>query len=145
MKKNFLYFLAVFIILITASIVYNNKTNNNLPVIAIANYGPHASLDEAIAGFKDQMQAEGFTENQTIRYETADVGFDPSLIQQMLISLKAHSPRAMLVMTTPVAQAAKGTMLDIPLIYTVITDPVEAGLIKDKYKAKELSKNNLLV
>lgn len=135
MKKNFLYFLAVFIILITASIVYNNKTNNNLPVIAIANYGPHASLDEAIAGFKDQMQAEGFTENQTIRYETADVGFDPSLIQQMLISLKAKNPKAILVMTTPIAQAAKGKIHDIPLIYTVITDPVEAGLIKEKYKS----------
>jgi putative ABC transport system substrate-binding protein len=133
--KKFFYFLAVFIISITAFTIYNNKTHNTLPVVAIANYGPQASLDAAIAGFKEQMRAEGFTENQNIRYETADVGFDPSLIQQMLISLKAHSPRAMLVMTTPVAQAAKGKIHDIPLIYTVITDPVEAGLIKDKYKA----------
>lgn len=119
----------------TAFTIYNNKTHSTLPVVAIANYGPHASLDAAIAGFKEQMRAEGFTENQNIRYETADVGFDPSLIQQMLISLKAKNPKAMLVMTTPVAQAAKGKIHDIPLIYTVITDPVEAGLIKEKYKA----------
>lgn len=133
--KNFFYFIAVFIIFITAFTIYNNKTHNAPPVIAIANYGPHASLDAAIAGFKEQMRAEGFTENQNIRYETADVGFDPILIQQMLISLKAKNPKAMLVMTTPVAQAAKGKIQDIPLIYTVITDPVEAGLIKEKYKA----------
>lgn len=132
--KKLLYFIAVFIISITAFTTYNNKTHNKLPVVAIANYGPHASLDAAIAGFKEQMRAEGFTENQNIHYETADVGFDPSLIQQMLISLKAHTPKAMLVMTTPVAQAAKGKIHDIPLIYTVITDPVEAGLIKEKYK-----------
>ena len=133
--KKFLYFIAVFIISITAFTIYNNKRRNTLPVVAIANYGPHASLDAAIAGFKEQMRAEGFTENQNIRYETADVGFDPSLIQQMLISLKAKNPKAMLVMTTPVAQAAKGKIHDIPLIYTAITAPVEAGLIKEKYKA----------
>ncbi|BBH51960.1 ABC transporter substrate-binding protein [Fluviispira sanaruensis] len=135
MKKT-PYFIAVFIILIIALILYNKKTNNELPVIAIANYGSHASLDAAILGFKEQMRVEGFIENQSIHYETADAGFDPSLIPQMLISLKAKNPKAMLVLTTPIAQAAKGKIHDIPLIYTVITDPVEAGLIKEKYKAE---------
>ncbi len=135
--KQFFYFTAVLMIFMTAFTIYNNKAGNNLPVIAIANYGPHASLDAAIAGFKEQMRAEGFVENQNIRYEIADVGFDPSLISQMLISLKAKNPKAMLVMTTPVAQASKGKIHDIPLIYTVITDPVEAGLIKEKYTADD--------
>lgn len=132
--KNFFYFIAVFIIFITAFTIYNNNGHNKLHVVAIANYGSHASLDGAISGFTEQMRAEGFIENQNIRYEVADVGFDPSLIQQMLISLKSKNPKAMLVMTTPVSQAAKGKLHDIPLIYTVITDPVEAGLIKEKYK-----------
>lgn len=134
MKKRF-YFSAALIIFIAALTIYNNKAHNKLPVVAIANYGPHASLDAALTGFKEQMRAEGFAENQNIRYEAADVGFDLNLISQMLISLKAHNPQAMLAMTTPVAQAAKGKIRDIPLIYTVITDPVEAGLIKEKYKA----------
>lgn len=133
MKKKFLYFVALFIMLITA-FLYKNKTNNRFPVVAIANYGPHASLDAAIAGFKEQMQAEGFAENQTIQYEIANVGFDPSLIPQMLLSLKAKKPKVMLVMTTPVAQAAKTKIQDIPLFYTVITDPVDAGLIKEPHK-----------
>ncbi|MFO1256957.1 MAG: ABC transporter substrate-binding protein [Gammaproteobacteria bacterium] len=134
MKKQF-YCIAVFVILITAFTIYNNDTHTQLPVVAIANYGPHASLDAAIAGFKEQMREEGFSENQDIRYEIANVGFDPSLISQMLTSLKAKNPKAMLVMTTPIAQAAKGKIHDIPLIYTVITDPVEAGLIREKFKA----------
>jgi putative tryptophan/tyrosine transport system substrate-binding protein len=135
--KKFFYFIAVVFIIFTAAFtIYNNKIRNDLPFVAIANYGPHASLDAVIDGFKEQMRAEGFVENQNIRYEIADVGFDPSLISQMLIGLKAKNPKAMLVMTTPVAQAAKGKFHDIPLIYTAITDPVEAGLIKEKYKAE---------
>ena len=84
MNKKFFHSIVLFIILIIAFVFYNNKTNNTLPVLAIANYGPHASLDAAIAGFKAQMHTEGFIENQTISYEIADVGFDPSLISQML-------------------------------------------------------------
>lgn len=133
MKNKFIYYVTGFIILLVAFTIYNNTKNNNSTIVAIANYGPHSSLNAAIQGFKEEMEKAGFIENQTIDYEIADVGFDPSLIAQMLISLKAKNPKAMLVMTTPIAQAAKGKIQDIPLIYTVITDPVEAGLIKEKY------------
>lgn len=134
MNKRSLCLIAALIILIVTFITYNNINGKKLPIVAIANYGPHASLDAAIRGFKEQMEIEGFIENKIIRYEIADVGFDPALIPQMLSSLKAQNPEVMLVMTTPVAQAAKGKFRDIPLIYTVITDPVEAGLIKAKYQ-----------
>jgi putative ABC transport system substrate-binding protein len=60
----------------------------------------------------------------------ADLGFDPSLIPQMLISLQAHSPKVILVMTTPVAQVAKVKIPTLPLVYTVATDPVESGLLR---------------
>ena len=53
----------------------------------------------------------------------------------MLATLKAKNPKLILVMTTPIAQSAKSKIHNIPLIYTVITDPVEAGLIKETYKA----------
>lgn len=133
MSKNFFYLIAGFITLSIAFGVYKNRSNNTLPTVAIANYGPHASLNASIAGFKEQLKAEGFIENQSIHYEIADVGFDPALIPAMLSSLKSKNPELMMVMTTPVAQAAKGKIHDIPLVYNVITDPVEARLIKEKY------------
>jgi putative tryptophan/tyrosine transport system substrate-binding protein len=123
--------------MLIAMYIFPYGGKSNLPIIAIANYGPHSSLSSAILGFKEQMEADGFVENKTIQYAIADVGFDPALIPQMLTALKAKNPEAMLVMTTPVAQSAKGKIKDIPLIYTVITDPVEAGLIKEKYTPEQ--------
>ena len=134
MFKKTTFAISIFCLLIALYTNYFTDKNDSLPIVAIANYGPHASLDAAIAGFKKQMQEEGFTENHNIRYKISDVGFDQSLIPQMLTNFKAQHPKVMLVMTTPVGQAAKATIHDIPLIYTVITDPVEAGLIKEKYK-----------
>ena len=107
----------------------------NLPLVAIANYGPHASLDASIHGVKDALAQQGFIENKTVRFEILNVGFDATLIPQMIATLKNHHPQVLITLTTPVAQFAKGAIKDIPVIYDVITDPIAAGLIKDKDNA----------
>jgi putative ABC transport system substrate-binding protein len=128
------YLLAILLALsaIIIMVLSINKHQASHRLIAIANYGPHASLTAAITGFKNQMAAEGFIEHHNIDYLIKDVGFDQNLIPQMLISLKAAQPELIVVMTTPVASIAKNKITDIPLVYTVITDPVEAGLIPDE-------------
>ncbi|MDF3054327.1 MAG: transporter [Gammaproteobacteria bacterium] len=100
--------------------------------IAIANYGPHPSLTETIAGLKDGMTQAGYKENVNVFYDVSDVSFQPTLIRQMLTKLKANKPDVMVVLTTPVAQAAKQMFPQTPLVFSAITDPVAAGLIKDK-------------
>lgn len=99
-----------------------------LPLVAIASYGPHSSLEACTKGIKEELKKQGFIENQNVRYEMAHVGFDSSLIPQMITQLKNKHPKAMVVMTTPIAQFAKGSVKNIPLVYSVITDPIEAGL-----------------
>lgn len=123
---------AIFFALIAVLISFQNRNQSQLPVVAIANYGPHASLDASIKGFKEQMSKEGFIENKTISYEIVDVGFDSALIPQMITSLKQHDPKVLVAMTTPVAQFAKGKIQSIPLVYNVITDPIVSGLIKER-------------
>ena len=58
MNKKPFYFISLLILSISILIIYNNENNNKLPVVAIANYGPNASLSAAIAGFKQQMEQE---------------------------------------------------------------------------------------
>lgn len=106
-----------------------------LPLVAIANYGPHASLDASIQGVKDALAERGFIENKTVRFDIQDVGFDASMIPQMIAALKNRHPKVMVVLTTPVAQFAKGAIKDIPLVFDVITDPIEAGLIHNMHHA----------
>jgi len=103
--------------------------HSNLPVVAIANYGPHDSLDQSIEGLKEYLASRHLIENKNIKYEILDVGFDQSLIPKMLLGLKAKQPKVMVIMTTPVAQVAKNMINDIPLVFNVITDPDKAGLL----------------
>ena len=122
-------------ILIVLSYNKNNNLTIDLPLVAIANYGPHSSLDDSIKGFKSYMASQGFIEHKNIAYKISNVGFDSNLIPQMISQLKSLNPKVMLAMTTPVAQAAKNSVKDIPLVFGVITDPVEAGLLKTKDNA----------
>ncbi len=134
-KKILFISSVIFAVIMIVSAYNNNSQTTNLPLVAIANYGPHSSLEDSIKGFKAKMLSQGFVENVNITYKISNVGFDSNLIPQMIGQLKSMQPKVMVAMTTPVAQAAKNAVKDIPLVFGVITDPVEAGLLKDKDQA----------
>lgn len=134
MSTKILTVLILFSALMLASLLLPKSQASEQALVAIANFGPHSSLDAAIQGIKDELTHNGFTEFQNVQYEIIDVGFDASLIPQMMMHIKAHHPKVLVVITTPVAQYAKGAIHDIPLIYSVITDPLAAGLIKEKHQ-----------
>jgi putative ABC transport system substrate-binding protein len=116
-------------VVVTLSLYFLPKQTSTLPLIAVANYGPHASLDETIKGFKENLAAKGFIENESIRFSLEHVNFDPTLILPMLTKLKSQKPQLTLALTTPVAQAAKNVFAGQNLVFADITDPVAAGLI----------------
>ena len=142
MKK--IIFIAVLIIVSTIILVnlFHFRYTARLPTVVIANYGPHASLDAVVIGIEEQLAKEGFAQNKDLDYLFAqkkginylikDIGFDPSLIPLLFTDIKKIKPKVLVVITTPVAQFAKGNIKDIPLVYSAITDPIEAGLIKRK-------------
>lgn len=128
--KHILLFIAIAILSLIIIGIFNfKKSSENLPIVAIANYGPHSSIDACITGIKEELAKEGFIENKSIKYEIADVGFDLSIIGQMLTKLQSSHPKVIVTIGTPVAQLAKKQIHNIPLVYSVVTDPVEAGLI----------------
>ena len=136
MFKKLLSGLGVTIILVVAAMFYH-QPSSNIPVVAIANYGPHASLDQAILGMQSALEANGFKSGENVKYVLKDVGFDSALIPQMISSLKIQQPKVLVALTTPVALVAKNRIKDIPVLYSVITDPVDAGLLKE---ANQVSK-----
>ncbi|MES2212290.1 MAG: ABC transporter substrate-binding protein [Pseudomonadota bacterium] len=130
MSKKFITITVLVLGLFLGYFLLSPKKDTSLPLVAIANWGPHATLAQTIAGLKDELTKQGFIDQQTVRYEIMDVGFSPALIPQMLSALKNKKPEVIVVLGTPIAQAAKGSIKDIPLVYTVVTDPIVAGLIQ---------------
>ncbi|MBS0287458.1 MAG: ABC transporter substrate-binding protein [Proteobacteria bacterium] len=132
-KSTFLVVISLLGLFASFLFLYNPKPD--LPVIAIANYGQVASLDATIAGIKDGLADKGLVENQDFVYEILDVNFEHTLIRQMLAKLKATHPAVLITLSTPIAQAAK-SITDIPIVFSDITAPVEAGLLTHENSAQ---------
>jgi len=137
-RKNFI---TIILVLVSIGILFfisnKNSQNSNLPLVAIANWGPHSSLEDSIRGIKEELKKQGFIEGKNVRIRVTDAGFDPALIPQMIMQLKSLHPAVMVVLGTPVAQFAKNSIKEIPLVFNVITDPVKAGLLEEENQANQ--------
>lgn len=127
-KKIILFSIAVIAVL-GIFLYYSHRSDLSLPKIAIAYSGPHSSLEEIVRGTKEELHSLGLKENKDISFEIMHVNFDYPLILQMLSKLTSNNPKILIAITTPVAQAAKGTIKNIPIVFGGVTDPVEAGLL----------------
>lgn len=106
------------------------------PLIAIANYGPHASLDETIVGIKKALVSQGYIEGTTIDIVQADASFDTALIAPLISSLVSKEPTVLITLTTPVSQYARELVGTTPHVFTVVADPVSAGLLTDGHTSE---------
>lgn len=128
LKKTILWAL----IIILGVFLYK-RNNQELPVVAIASYGPHASLSSAISGIKEELKDQGLLDK--VDLEISDVAFDSSIIRQMLTNLKSKNPKVFVTLTTPVSQAAKELLpKDVPVVFCCVTDPVKAGLLENDHE-----------
>ena len=111
----------------------NQSPAAEMKKVAIASFGPHASLQQVIDGFKQALADKGFVDGKTVSYEYSDCNFDPSLVPQVLSKLEATKPDLMLTVTTPMTQAAVKLVRDqsLPIVFAPVTDPVAAGLVPD--------------
>lgn len=133
MRNKYIFGLTILVIVVCVLIKISDFSSqsipsNNLPLVAIANYGTHASLNDSITGLKEELVRHGYIEHKNIEYLVVDVGFDTALIPQMIANIQNKHPQVIVAQTTPVAQYAKHAVKNTPLIFTAITDPVAAGL-----------------
>ena len=58
------------------------RSARTVPIVAIANYGPHPSLEETIEGIKESLAQSGFVDGKEIVYKITSMNFDQSVIPQ---------------------------------------------------------------
>ncbi|MCW5720810.1 MAG: ABC transporter substrate-binding protein [Devosia sp.] len=106
---------------------------DGMTTIAIANNGPHVTLDEAVVGFKRALADNGYVEGKNVTYAYQHGNFDPSLTPQVLRSLEAQDPDLLVTITTPVSQAAVNLInnKELPIVFVVVADPLGAQLVPD--------------
>jgi putative ABC transport system substrate-binding protein len=99
--------------------------------VAVTAIVEHPALDAARDGIRDGLSDAGYKvgDNLTFVYETAQG--NPATAAQIARKFVGDNPTIIVPISTPSAQAVVAATKDIPVVFTAVTDPVGAELVKD--------------
>lgn len=129
--------LAAFLTACGGSQSSNNTTDSSAEStatykIGLCNYMDHASLNQIAESLQDELNTLGEENNVTFDVDYQNGNADDSIISQIISDFQANDVDAMVGIATPVAMSMQAATedTDTPVIFSAVTDPVSAGLVK---------------
>lgn len=89
--------------------------------------GPHPIFELAIAGLKEGLRERGFVEGENMTILPAHANNDMSILPQIIQRARDQEPDAIVVMSTPVLAAVIAVEKKIPIVFGVVSAPLDAG------------------
>jgi len=138
MKKTIIFiFLLLISIFTLASCEKSGKTK-----IGILQLVTHAALNQATEGFIEGLEQEGFVNGENIEIIIKNPEGDNQTLNQMANVLVRECDLVLGIATdaaVALVNARDNNGIDIPVFFTAVTDPVQAGLVE----AWETTNNNV--
>lgn len=126
---------AAALILVCAVTVYAGGTKESgKRIIGISKIVSHPALDAIEKGIQDQLAADGFSD---LSFDLQNANGDVNTAASIANKFKSEKVAVAVGIATPTAVALANTLRDTPVIYSAITDPVDAGLVKSYEKGEK--------
>ncbi len=97
--------------------------------LAVTQIVEHPSLDAVRDGLKEELDVLGYIEGENLTWTWQSAQGNPATAAQIAQKLVGDQPDAIVAIATPSAQAAASATQDIPIIFSAVTDPVDAKLV----------------
>ncbi|GAB3630362.1 ABC transporter substrate-binding protein [Pandoraea terrae] len=101
--------------------------SKSVSVLAIVE---HPALDAIRDGARDELKAEGFEAGKNLKWEYQSAQGNVGTAAQIARKFVGDKPDAIIGIATPTAQAVASATKSVPLVYSGVTDPVAAQLVK---------------
>ena len=107
-----------------------NSSEKGSYTIGISQFAEHGSLDNCREGFLAGLEEEGIVEGDNLKVDLQNAAADMGTAGQISAGFVSAKVDMICAIATPTAQSAYNAAMDseIPVIYTAVTDPVEAEL-----------------
>lgn len=130
MKKCLAALMAVMLAALTLGGCSSSKNaNKDVVHIGILQYVEHPSLSAARKGFVDELKKEGYVDGKNLKLDYENAQGDQSNLQTISTNLLSNND-LVLGIATPAAQTLSNLSTDVPVLFTAVTDPVSAKLVK---------------
>jgi len=98
--------------------------------VAVTAIVEHPALDAARDGVRDELKAAGFEPGKNLKFEYQSAQGNASTAAQIARKYAGDRPDVIVAIATPSAQAVVAVTRDIPVVFSAVTDPVAAKLVK---------------
>ncbi len=105
--------------------------DSDVKTIGVLQYMEHGALDAAYEGFIAGLAEEGYIEGENIKIDLKNAQGDLTTAQTIANQYVSDGVDMMFAIATQAVQSAYNATKDIPILMTAVTDPVEAGVVKD--------------
>ncbi len=107
----------------------NTSASADAKKIAITAIVEHPSLDAVRKGALEALADEGFKEGQNLTINFQSAQGNMATTAQIAKQFVAENPDVIIAIATPSAQAIVSNTNTIPVVFSAITDPLEAKLV----------------
>lgn len=128
MKKIVIVGSILFLLIASFSVMFASKEEVKKDVIGISKIVAHPALDAVEQGIQDELADLGYE----LEYDLQNANGEVSTAASIANKFKSEGVVVAIGIATPTAQALANTLDDIVVIYSAVTDPVDAGLV-DSY------------
>lgn len=101
------------------------------PSVAVTAIVEHPALDAVRDGVRDELKAAGYEDGKNFKFSYQSAQGNVGTAAQIARKYVGDRPSAIVAIATPSAQSAVAATKQIPVIYSAVTDPVAAKLVKD--------------
>lgn len=116
----------------------SKNANKDVVHIGILQYVEHPSLSAARKGFVDELKKEGYVDGKNLKLDYENAQGDQSNLQTISTNLLSNND-LVLGIATPAAQTLSNLSTDVPVLFTAVTDPVSAKLVKTMEKPEGIA------
>jgi putative tryptophan/tyrosine transport system substrate-binding protein len=100
-------------------------------VVAVTAIEEHPALDDCREGIRDALKAAGYVTGKNLKFVFENAQGDPAAATAIARKFAKDKPNVIVPISTPSAQAVVAATIGIPVIFTAVTDPLGAKLVRD--------------
>lgn len=126
---------AIILVLILTGLFIScaEKEENGIITIGISKIVEHPALNAIEQGIQDELTEMGYTD---IEYDLQNAAGDMNTASQIAAKFKAGKVNLAIGIATPTAIALATGIKEIPVLFSAVTDPIDAGLVDDYTSGK---------
>ncbi|WP_172571804.1 ABC transporter substrate-binding protein [Vibrio vulnificus] len=122
--------LIVTAVLAGAALISSHSVMAKTAKVAVSQIVEHPALDATRQGLLDGLKAKGYVEGKNLEFDYKTAQGNPAIAVQIARQFVGESPDVLVGIATPTAQALVSATRSIPVVFTAVTDPVGAKLVK---------------